>query len=140
MPSRSFTKSPESVRAARAYVVQSLPELDAELHQLAALLVSELATNAVLYGQGDIRIAVRYSVRDQRARIEVHDEGSGDPVLKRPGKTAEHGRGLQLVAALSAGWGIDSSAGHAGKTVWFEVDGQRANSQSSARPARRLHH
>ena len=121
MTGRSFAQTPESVPAARAYVVRSLPQLDDEVRQVAALLVSELATNALLYGESAFDIAVDYSTSDHRARVEVRNAGRGRPTMQHPASTAEHGRGLQLVAALSASWGVESAPHGGSKTVWFEL-------------------
>jgi anti-sigma regulatory factor (Ser/Thr protein kinase) len=121
MTLRSFAKAPESVPAARAYVVRALPELDDEARQVAALLVSELATNALLYGDSDFDVTVDYSAASQRARVEVRNAGPGRPTMQHPASTAEHGRGLQLVAALSASWGVDAAPNGGSKVVWFEL-------------------
>jgi hypothetical protein len=69
--------------------------------------------------------------------IGVTDDGVGDPVLRTPPVTAEHGRGLQLVATLAARWGARRRRGTNEKTVWFELtertsqDGEPAGQTSS---------
>jgi len=83
------------------------------------LLVSEIATNALVHGAGDVR--VRVLVLPDRVRVEVDDDSPVAPVPRSAGPTAEGGRGLALVSALSAQWGVLSRPGS--KTVWFEVQG-----------------
>ncbi len=82
-----------------------------------ALLVSEVATNALVHGAGEVRVAV--SEGDGALRVEVADDGPGRPVLQEFGPDAEGGRGMALVAALADAWGVQERPG--GKTVWFEV-------------------
>lgn len=84
----------------------------------APLLVSELATNAVLHARSEFSVTVR---RDhQRLRIEVFDQNSRlpSPVSVRP--DAYSGRGLMLLQALAGAWGVDAHADE-GKTIWFEL-------------------
>ncbi|MGN6243191.1 MAG: ATP-binding protein [Motilibacteraceae bacterium] len=114
---RTFAQERESVPAARHYVVGLLDHLPDDLTTTAALLVSELAANAVLYGAGPFEVSVERS--DGSARVGVTDAGSGDPTPQRPSDTAEHGRGLQLVGALASAWGVQRDT--VTKTVWFEL-------------------
>lgn len=80
------------------------------------LLVSELVTNALRYGEGEIRLRL---LRDRTLVCEVWDSGLVQPRRRRARDTDEGGRGLQLVGMLSAGWG--SRRTPRGKTVWFEL-------------------
>lgn len=82
------------------------------------LLVSEVATNALVHGAGDVR--VRVVVLPDRVRVEVDDDSPLALAPRSAGPTAEGGRGLALVTALSAQWGVLSRPGS--KTVWFEVE------------------
>ena len=108
-----------SVARARRAVVQVLRDAGREdLCDTAALLVSEVVTNAVLHGDGTVE--VRADVRDVVLRVEVEDDGPGVPALRDAGPDAEGGRGLALVEALSRDWGVQQVAG--GKYVWFVVD------------------
>ena len=82
-----------------------------------SLLVSEVATNALVHGTG--QVLVRVVPTAGGVRIEVVD---GSPSLPRPRDATvmdEGGRGLALVEALSSSWGAERS--DSGKTVWFEV-------------------
>ncbi|MFE9259000.1 SpoIIE family protein phosphatase [Streptomyces sp. NPDC006879] len=80
------------------------------------LLVSELVTNALRYGEGEIRLRL---LLDRTLVCEVWDAGLVQPRRRRARDTDEGGRGLQLVGLLSAGWG--SRRTPRGKTVWFEL-------------------
>jgi anti-sigma regulatory factor (Ser/Thr protein kinase) len=87
---------------------------------VALLVVSELVTNAVLHGAEPIHVCV--SRHSDSLRIEVSDGDAHtspiDPLRPRaydePG-----GRGMQIVNALSRGWGVTRHDD--GKTVWAEV-------------------
>ena len=62
---------------------------------------------------------LRISVGDGLARIEVTDDGQGDPMLRDPGP--EGGYGLWLTDILAQSWGVTSAHGKAGKTAWFTI-------------------
>ena len=55
-----------------------------------------------------------------RLRVALADASSTAPRLKRAHPTAEDGRGMAILAALSDRWGIELHVG--GKRVWWEVD------------------
>ncbi|MEV5592938.1 SpoIIE family protein phosphatase [Streptomyces sp. NPDC052496] len=80
------------------------------------LLVSELVTNALRHGHGEIRLRL---LLDRTLVCEVWDADLAQPRRRRARDTDEGGRGLQLVGLLSAGWG--SRRTPRGKTVWFEL-------------------
>ena len=84
----------------------------------AALLISELVTNAVLHGRSEVRLDVER--RPRRLRVSVHDENSRHPHPVPDDPDALDGRGLALVAALAASWGVLDEA--IGKAVWFELE------------------
>ncbi|MFE6918958.1 ATP-binding protein [Streptomyces rubiginosohelvolus] len=88
----------------------------------ASLVIGELATNAALHGYvpgRDFRILL--SVYGDTLRIEVSDaRGERLPVVGQPSPTAEGGRGLLLVEALSVRWGTEHGP-FPRKTVWAEV-------------------
>ncbi|MFF7632613.1 SpoIIE family protein phosphatase [Kitasatospora sp. NPDC008050] len=80
------------------------------------LLVSELVTNALRHGRGDIRVRL---LRDATVVCEVWDDGYAQPRRRRAQETDEGGRGLQLVSLLAERWG--SRRTPHGKIVWFEL-------------------
>ncbi len=87
----------------------------------AALILSELVTNAVMHGGGNI-IGCTLGLADGVLRIEVTDQGHGypEPAVRRPGPDDVSGRGLLLVSAVAEAWGV-VPAGTGGRTVWATV-------------------
>ncbi|MEU2713630.1 SpoIIE family protein phosphatase [Streptomyces sp. NPDC007205] len=113
----TLPREPRSVGRAREYARAQLLSWDLEpLVDTAELLVSELVTNALRYGEGDIRLRL---LLDRTLVCEVWDSGLVQPRRRRARDTDEGGRGLQLVGLLSAAWG--SRRTPRGKTVWFEL-------------------
>jgi PAS domain S-box-containing protein len=113
----TLPREPRSVGRAREYARGQLLSWDLEpLVDTAELLVSELVTNALRYGEGDIRLRL---LLDRTLVCEVWDAGLVQPRRRRARDTDEGGRGLQLVGLLSAAWG--SRRTPRGKTVWFEL-------------------
>ncbi|WP_261719389.1 SpoIIE family protein phosphatase [Streptomyces sp. FZ201] len=113
----TLPREPRSVGRAREYARGQLLSWDLEpLVDTTELLVSELVTNALRYGEGDIRLRL---LLDRTLVCEVWDAGLVQPRRRRARDTDEGGRGLQLVGLLSAAWG--SRRTPRGKTVWFEL-------------------
>ncbi|MER5470141.1 SpoIIE family protein phosphatase [Streptomyces sp. NPDC002685] len=113
----TLPREPRSVGRAREYARNQLVAWDLEpLVDTTELLVSELVTNALRYGEGEIRLRL---LLDRTLVCEVWDAGLVQPRRRRARDTDEGGRGLQLVGLLSAGWG--SRRTPRGKTVWFEL-------------------
>ncbi len=114
----ALPREPRSVGRARELARAQLESWDLELLvDTTELLVSELVTNALRYGEGDIRLRL---LLDRTLVCEVWDGGLVQPRRRRARDTDEGGRGLQLVGLLSTGWG--SRRTPRGKTVWFELD------------------
>jgi PAS domain S-box-containing protein len=108
---------PTSVARARELAREQLLRWGLEhLVDTTELLVSELVTNALRHGYGDIRLRL---LLDRTLVCEVWDNALMQPRRRRARDTDEGGRGLQLVAMLSQSWG--SRRTHRGKTVWFEL-------------------
>ncbi|MFI1680954.1 ATP-binding protein [Streptomyces sp. NPDC020607] len=89
----------------------------------AVLLVSELATNAIVHGfvtAGEFEVAVTV-LADGACFIEVSDESPTQPEMRKPGTWEdEHGRGMRLLDATAEAWGVWRRGG-SGKTVWALV-------------------
>jgi anti-sigma regulatory factor (Ser/Thr protein kinase) len=119
--SRRFPETTASVPVARQFVADSLSALGPEVSEMAALLVSELATNAVVHATSDFAVTVLYPTPTGRVRVEVVDGVPGEPMPLRPPPTALHGRGLLLVASLADEWGVEGTDSEVGKTIWFEL-------------------
>ncbi|MFJ3717280.1 SpoIIE family protein phosphatase [Streptomyces sp. NPDC090057] len=113
----TLPREPRSVGRAREYARTQLVGWGLEpLVDTTELLVSELVTNALRYGEGEIRLRL---LLDRTLVCEVWDSGLVQPRRRRARDTDEGGRGLQLVGLLSAAWG--SRRTPRGKTVWFEL-------------------
>ncbi|MET7761834.1 ATP-binding protein [Streptomyces sp. NPDC005393] len=85
----------------------------------AQLITTELASNVIKHvGQGTAATLVLDAGPDQ-LRVELHDKSHEEPQELQPTCNEEHGRGLQLLAGLSAAWGTIRTA--AGKAVWCEL-------------------
>ncbi len=120
---REFPAVPRSVSAARSFVqeIASAEQLQVPI-DVVALLTSELATNAVVFGNAEV-FAVEVGRSRQAAagiRVEVVDGNPTPPVLREPNDGDVHGRGLILVNSLASDWGSYNLPG-AKKAVWFEL-------------------
>ncbi len=118
---QKFPESSSSVPLARQFVAESLTGVAPELSETAALLVSELATNAVLHAASEFEVVVVYPSPSGRVRIEVSDHEKSLPSPSRPPPHVPHGRGLLLVSTLADEWGVQEPRRRAGKAVWFEL-------------------
>lgn len=115
---------PRAVGAARRGLRAQLTAwgLDDDTVDTAVLSLSELVTNAVIHtgAPAEVRAVLEGGV----LTVVVRDRGSHrgarptDPGHDDPLRV--HGRGLQLVAALSSRWGSELDA--VGTTVWFVLD------------------
>ena len=109
-----------SVSQARAFVALQLRAHDlANMADDLQLVVSELATNAMLHAQTPYTVSLR--AFDATLRLEVLDGSSAVPSMKVAGPLDTYGRGVMIVQALSRDWGILSRTS-GGKTVWAEFD------------------
>ncbi|MGW5476935.1 ATP-binding protein [Streptomyces sp. NPDC004008] len=86
----------------------------------AALIVSELVTNAIVHTAGQHVVCELHDTGDL-VRIAVQDEGCapGEPHTGPQRPEEEHGRGLLLVAALCRAWGAQEAG--PGLLVWAEL-------------------
>jgi anti-sigma regulatory factor (Ser/Thr protein kinase) len=109
---------PASVKRARRFVSDALSEIGiGETADDAALVVSELVTNAVVHAGTDI--TVRVMSQGRGARVEIVDGSPEMPGLRIPNAGARSGRGLLLVEHFTAQWGVERTS--SGKVVWFDV-------------------
>ncbi|WP_051969987.1 ATP-binding protein [Kitasatospora azatica] len=99
--------------------------LPAEDGDTATLLLSELLTNACRHARvpRDRYVEARWTLDRSGGllRVEVSDADRRPPKPRRAGPDDESGRGLELLALLAGGWGVDPRPGGIGKTVWFEL-------------------
>jgi anti-sigma regulatory factor (Ser/Thr protein kinase) len=90
---------------------------DSDTCDTAVLLASEAVTNAFTHGHSGARIVVK--ALPGRLLVEVGDDNSRHPQVLEPDPNALDGRGVTLIAALAARWGVRSD--ELGKVVWFEI-------------------
>ncbi|MEU8570681.1 ATP-binding protein [Streptomyces pathocidini] len=118
-----FTPNPRCVALVRRQVERAMTAWGCDADDTAAvvLICSELATNAVEHAcvAGE-NFEVRVTAVGKECLIEVADPSDVPPSPASPDVEAEHGRGLQLVAALA------DSVGHwyrspTGKVVWARM-------------------
>jgi len=114
---------PSSVRAARDLVTRACQVWRlSELHRDAALVISELATNAVEHAGTDF--VVTASTDSRRLHLAVRDSATHYPHLNKPSNDRQaasnkRGRGLWIVHQATTAWGAMPTRG--GKVVWATV-------------------
>lgn len=139
---QSFSATPRGARLARRLAAQQLEEWGLPygdpVGDVIVLVVAELANNAALHrrengpddgpvgGPGHtFELRLTYDTAAATFRIEVADRHPGRPTTlpPLPDGEAENGRGLLLVAALAARWGVCAGrTSDVGKVVFAEVD------------------
>jgi anti-sigma regulatory factor (Ser/Thr protein kinase) len=119
---RSFTREPESVGAARRFATQAISGAAAQVRDAVELMVSELATNCIRHTETAFDLTV--ACAGGEIRVEVTDRSPGEPAMRSPGPDDPTGRGLQIVNMLAQAWGVEHRAA-AGKTVWFTISAGR---------------
>ena len=116
--SRTFGGSREDPRAARRFVLEMLgPWREQQLAQDAALVVTELATNAVLHAGSAFSVSLTLSA--DVIRISVGDTVPLGPPGGGARLPAAPGHGLGVIAAMAIRWGFETLA--SGKAVWAEL-------------------
>lgn len=111
--------SPDSVTAARRFVRSAMQDMPLATCEIVELLVSELATNAVVHARSEFQIRVLRSPGS--VRVEVADVGAGDIAPRMIAESEAHGRGLRIVGQLADEWGVLSAPDSDARTVWFRV-------------------
>jgi Histidine kinase-like ATPase domain len=145
---RLATFTPESdvgpVRAARDFVLATLRRWDwADRGEDITIVVAELLTNALRHalpepGSALSRRPIRLGLLQPGPYVlcAVADPSTAAPVPQAPGALAETGRGLQIIRALSDGWGYTVLSDD-GKVVWatFALQPTPPPAQYPSRPA-----
>ena len=115
-----FPVEPASVAAARAWLLGRSSELLAgQRPEDLALVLSEIVTNAVRHGGGQVVISI--TPKPEFLCVQVTDDGPG--FVPRPGAMASEpsgGFGLFIVERLVRRWGLTREAQRT--RVWFEFD------------------
>jgi len=112
MVTESFAPSPSEVSAARHFAQAQAKSLGCDSSDL-GLIVSELATNACVHARSAFTVSLRRQGTD--VLVEVGDQNPA-PAIARAHSTGPSGRGLQIVAAIAADWGVATR--DPGKSVW----------------------
>ncbi|MFG2945521.1 ATP-binding protein [Streptomyces adustus] len=116
-----FTAEPKEVAALRRVVRLHLGIWG--LHAItdeAQLCVSELASNVIRHVGPGTPATLSVSMSGAHLRIEVHDPDTRAlPTLVDADLHAEGGRGMALVGAIAARWGVQLQAHR--KTTWCEL-------------------
>lgn len=121
---------------ARREVGRLTSELERELQENLALLVSELVSNSVRHARHRTdSIQLKTWVIDTAVRVCVGDSGPGfAPIVVAPDPEAEGRRGLWLIDTLADTWGISVDG-----TTWSWVE-IRGSSAGPDRAGQRLEH
>ena len=128
-----FRRDLPEVADARSYVATVVATAGSPVSDDLLLVTSELVTNAVRHGEGEVE--VRVEVGPGTVRLEVLDEGHV-VVQEPPGimpVTGPGGWGLQLVRAVSQAWGSGFDP-HGRTLVWAEVASSRPRRSRPCRP------
>lgn len=83
--------------------------------EAAALVTSELVTNAVVHAQTDARLDIRAD--GGTVTIRVEDAEVRPPVVRHPSPWDASGRGLLIVEQTARHWGVQPVSEN-GKSVW----------------------
>lgn len=118
LTSRAFEVivAPDRVHVARirriTVAFMRLWDVPAPLSEDVQLAVSELVTNAIEHGHGNV--GLRISNKGNELSVKVTDENSAPARLRTADDDDVCGRGLLLVAVLSKKWGVSDD----GMTTW----------------------
>ena len=135
MSSVRVAATPASVGQVRAILRDDLAVLPKTVREEVALVATELLGNAVRHARAldDGQLAVAWGVGEYGVEISVTDGGGATgPVARDPGPTETRGRGLSIVATLSARWGVEQKGGLT--TVWAVVPLAASNAHRAAQP------
>ncbi|AOT57358.1 Phosphoserine phosphatase RsbP [Streptomyces rubrolavendulae] len=115
---------PEGLSEARAAVRRALRDWGMrEYADDAELVTGELLGNVLLHTEGGAVLTLEVLPEPvRRVRLAVQDRSSAWPRRRTPGEAATSGRGLLLLDALSARWGVEPRG--EGKAVWCEIGPQ----------------
>lgn len=106
-----------AVAEARRFVERALGRWERDDDGTVALVVSELVTNAVLYGHGASTVLLRLGC--DRLTVEVSDRSATVPTTRPTTDDAEIGRGMHIIEAASLRWGVRAQG--EGKVVWCDL-------------------
>jgi anti-sigma regulatory factor (Ser/Thr protein kinase) len=114
--SRTLRAGPTTVAEARWFLREALSDQDASVNMDdAALLATEVASNAIRYGKEPIEMSI--SLYGEGLRVSVFDRGPGFDPQDEAIRTG--GWGVNLIERLSSDWGVDRT--DEGTEVWFRL-------------------
>jgi anti-sigma regulatory factor (Ser/Thr protein kinase) len=117
---RAWPSQPRHVADAREFVSLRLRAHGLKGHvDVVRLVVSELATNAVVHAAGPFTV----SLERQHGSLALRVTDASLQPLRGPTLSTSQspgGRGLHIVASLSSSWGVNPE--RHGKTVWATFD------------------
>jgi anti-sigma regulatory factor (Ser/Thr protein kinase) len=118
MEPETFPASPQCVSWTRHKVKEFLGgDVPPKVVEVAVLLVSELATNAVRHAHSPFTVTAE--LLGETVTVEVDDANGELPQVLQPAPSSAVGRGMFMIEALSSRWGAERIAG--GKRVWFQL-------------------
>ncbi|MGH3325796.1 MAG: ATP-binding protein, partial [Streptomyces sp.] len=101
----------------------------------AALGVTELLANVHRHTGEDKHCTVEIVFLRDRLTVSVRDHDPRLPSLRTAGSSATSGRGMALIAAVSASWGMRAHDDGSGKVVWFTLPFSSSPGTVPAAPA-----
>jgi anti-sigma regulatory factor (Ser/Thr protein kinase) len=119
---------PPAIRRVRHQLVDQLDAWGFVNGENAALVCSELVTNAVIHAGGAVLITV--TRLGPHLRIDVYDHGSAQPRVRTDAGAG--GVGLRIVTQLSEQWGSEPTP--TGKCVWALLASQNDTQDDQASP------
>jgi len=133
--SHVFGRGRHAPKKARRFVSEVLREWNVgELTDSANLIVTELATNAMLHARSGFTVSMAQT--GSVVRIAVGDTASAVPQRARGGAAALVGRGIPIIEALAARWG--HLALEEGKLVWADLSAHMSGASQNGAADRSL--
>ena len=122
-----LSPEPASVAAAREAVDSLLADASPSERFAFALrlVVSELVTNAIVHGSAADEIGIDLRLHRNDAQVSIRNLGAAVDLTKLRRVKRRGGSGLDIVAAMSERWGIDT--GRRGTTMTARVPRPRTS-------------
>lgn len=118
----AFPGDPTAATSARMAIRSAAQDQPAGLRDDLELLATELVTNAVRHGSGDVVLTL--DQQDDHLVVAVTGAATGDPVMRSASTEAPSGRGLAIVTAVADEWGWSREGEQV--TVWVRLGGGAA--------------
>jgi anti-sigma regulatory factor (Ser/Thr protein kinase) len=85
----------------------------------AVLVIHEILMNALEHAGAEANLELQLIHADDLLRASISDGSAVHPVIQELNQTADRGRGMQIVTAISERWGAEDH--HGGKRVWVQI-------------------